>query len=57
MSYQELNDLDDLFYELLELWYSTELSFTLEFETYSTNYLKFKKRYEDIKKEIQNGRN
>ena len=57
MLYQELNDLDDLFYELLELWYSTELSLSLEFETYTTNYLKFKKRYEDIKKEIKNGSN
>ena len=57
MSNQELNDLDDLFYELLELWYNTELSLSLEFETYTTNYLKFKKRYEKVKKEIQNGSN
>lgn len=52
--------LDKLFYELLETWYSTELSLAQEFETLTTNfseeleedYAAYKDRYEKIKKEL-----
>lgn len=54
------SDLDKLFYELLETWYSTELSLAQEFETLTTNfseeaeedYAEYKVRYEKIKKEL-----
>ena len=52
--------LDELFYELLEHWYMTELSLAQEFETFTTNfseeadedYNEYKARYEEIKKEL-----
>lgn len=54
------SELDKLFYELLETWYSTELSLAQEFETLTTNFSEeaeedhaaYKVRYEKIKKEL-----
>ncbi|MFE2774585.1 hypothetical protein [Aerococcus urinaeequi] len=53
-------ELEELFFELLDRWYSTENDLNQEFETFNTNYteetdkdyFEYKQRFEKIKKEL-----
>lgn len=53
-------ELEELFFELLDRWYSTENDLNQEFETFNTNYteetdkdyFEYKQRFEKVKKEL-----